>query len=1244
MSSENSSDYPEQLTMSDALLAGKTMATEADAQQLEIKEAQQQQEQSRLEPDFEGRYPIDDLMERLGVDGEDAGPAHLQISGASGALRACILADLSHRIHRPLVILSASEGDARELADDLGVFVLGESEPYEGLLDQVVHYPDFDIGPYHSASPERKLMMQRLGALHLLGGEHPPRYTVAPVAAALRKTIGRDSMRAFTRRYELGDEMANEDLRVYLANSGYGEVAVVEDPGTFAIRGDIIDIFVPASAYPMRVERWGDEVNEIRSFNPETQRTVEEHLSVEIIPARQEILDEQLVRDSRGRLRALAESLGYSSRKVREITMDLEAGLHFIGIDALLPALHAEVNDLLDYIPENALVVLVEPEAALQEAQNLIENQRAEYAREIEKGELVFPVDQYYREAPEMLGWVEGRTERLEFRRVAMHRAKTPKATEEMAFALARREDSFVFSARPNTDVVRLRKENRGVQATIEALVEQLQQWKQNYGRICFACRTAGQVDRLVSLLKSYGEDAMEMEPPIDVGEPVPPPAGLIEVYKATISAGFRSEHLGLCLISGEEVFGKRVATRETKSITEHAEITHFRDLKPGDYVVHVDFGIGKYHGLVNLEVAEINADFLHLEYADGAKLYIPVHRLGKVQKYIGSASDSLRLDKMGGSSWERTKDRVKEQIREIAGDLLRLYAQRDLARGYRFSAPDDYYREFEEDFPFEETPDQARAIRDTLSDMQGKRPMDRLVCGDVGFGKTEVAIRAAMKAVMDGKQVAVLVPTTILCEQHRISFRKRCEKFGARVEAISRFRTPKEAKEIMADTADGKVDILIGTHRLLSDNVNFRDLGLLIVDEEQRFGVTHKDKIKKMRTNIDVLTLSATPIPRTLQMSLLGIRDLSIIATPPHNRLAVRTHVAKLSDGILREAIMREISRGGQVFVVHNRVKTIDALAERIGELVPEARISVGHGQMSETALEDVMLSYIEGETNVLVSTAIIESGLDIPNANTIIIDRCDLFGLSQLYQLRGRVGRGSERAFAYLLIPPNRLLPKDAQARLEVIQTHTELGSGFQVATYDLEIRGAGSLLGDSQSGHVQAVGLDLYTELLEETINEMRGLDGDQDIEPEVNMPVEAFIPSSYIEATSLRLMFYKRFSLARTRDELFDVFDELVDRFGKPPEEVRNLRDVIAIKAACRQLSATRFDCGPSAISIELDPRTSLAPEKVVAFIHETRGRLRLTEEMKLIFSLTPEESARPLETSRAFVEKLLNYRA
>jgi transcription-repair coupling factor (superfamily II helicase) len=1176
------------------------------------------------------RYPIDDLVDRL-----EGGEHHTQVLGASGSLRACLLADLSRRLDRPLVVLTASPRDARRVSSDLELFASGEDE--SALSDRVAHYPEFDVGPYHNASPDRSLTMERMATLHALQRDKAPRYTVASAEAAVRKTIPIGTMREWSRHLEIGDEVSNEQLRTYLADAGYTEVPVVEDPGTFAIRGDIVDVFVPGRPHALRIERWGDEISEIRTFNAETQRTVEEREDCYLFPVRQEILDEATLTEAKPRIRALAEQLKLPTKQVREVISDLEAGIHFIGIDSLLPALHDELSNLLDYVPEQALLVVFDPDNVLGNTRDMWEDREQEYERALGHEQLFFGPGDYFATPDDMVGWVDRVPSRVEFRRVALR-----SADDELAFELAPDENSFEFRARANSDVVQIRKQKRGVEQTVEQLADKLREWKQQYGRICFACRSRGQVDRLVGLLGAHGLDALDLPAPIDVTEPVPPPTDIIEVYKANLSEGFRSEHLGLCLIAGEEVFGQRVATSSQKSVTEHASISHFRDLSAGDHVVHVDFGIGRYLGLEHLDVEGVGNDFLHIEYSDGDKLYIPVHRLGRVQKYIGK-NQQIRLDKLGGTRWERKKEQVKTEIREIAGDLLALYAKREMANGYAFSPPDEYYREFEASFPFEETPDQARAIEETLSDMMSERPMDRLICGDVGFGKTEVAIRAAMKAAMDGKQVAVLVPTTILCEQHRLSFRERLSDFGVRVEALSRFRSAKESREIVEDTAKGKVDILIGTHRLLSDDIEFRDLGLLVVDEEQRFGVTHKEKIKKLKTNIDVLTLTATPIPRTMQMSLLGIRDLSIIATPPHNRLAVRTHVAKFSDNIIRESVMRELSRGGQVFFVHNRVKTIDEMASHISEVVPEARIAVGHGQMSESKLEDVMLSYIEGDVNVLVCSSIIESGLDIPNANTIVVNRADLFGLSQLYQLRGRVGRSKERAYAYLLIPPRRTLPKDAQARLDVIQTHTELGSGFQVATYDLEIRGAGSLLGDDQSGHVQAVGLDLYTELLEETVNEMRDMDVEEDFEPEVNLPVEAYLPSSYIDATSLRLMFYKRLSLSRSFDELYDIYDELADRFGHPPDPVRNLRDVIAIKIACRQLRARRLDTGPSAISLDLDETTTLAPEKVIDLVKETHGRLRITDDMKLILQLKPDESARPLETTREFVEKLLALR-
>ncbi len=1187
---------------------------------------------------FESVYHVPQVVEAL-----EHGTEHVDIQGASGAFRACVLADVSRRLDRPLVILASTPDDAETLAGDLRVFTAeqertlpaGEIDQQGGaaIRDSVVHLPAFDVGPYHQASTDRRVTMQRLATLYELTREQLPRYTVASVTAACRKSMPLEAMQLYSRRITVGDEVGNETLRSQLTACGYSEVPVVEDPGTYAIRGDIVDVFPPTESHPVRLERWGDEVSDIRAFNAETQTTVDEIEAVDVFPVREEILDEPSVELASRRLNALADELSIPSAEVRETIEDLRAGLHFIGIDAFVPALHETPDDLFDYVPDEALVVVVDPDSGIDEMQEQWRNREHECQRARDRDELVFPVDRYLRPPEQVVETVTSRERRLELRRVAME----PTA-DELAFPLADAEHRFDCRARPNTDLVKMRKESHGVEQMVEKLSGRIEEWKSRFGRICVACRTPGQVDRLVGLLQSFDQDALDLPTPIDVSEPVPPPADLVEVYRGDLSSGFRSEVLGIAVVAGAEIFGARVVTASEMSVTEHAEVSHFRDLDIGDHVVHVDFGIGRYCGLSHLDVGGIENDFLHIEYADGDTLYLPVHRLGRVQKYIGS-DESTRLDRLGGDKWERQKEEVKEEIREVAGDLLELYAKREEAQGYAFSGRDEFFREFEQDFPFEETPDQARAIEETLEDMQKSRPMDRLICGDVGFGKTEVAMRAAMKAVLDGKQVAVLVPTTILCEQHRITFTERLESFGASVEALSRFRTASEEREILEGAEQGEVDVLIGTHRLISGDIEFRDLGLLVVDEEQRFGVGHKEQIKKMKANIDVLTLTATPIPRTLQMSLLGIRDLSIIATPPHNRKAVRTHVAKFSEGVIREAVMRELERGGQVFFVHNRVRTIDEMAAHLEEIVPEARIGIAHGQMPESRLEDVMLSYIEGDINVLLCSSIIESGLDIPNANTIVINEANNFGLSQLYQLRGRVGRSDERAYAYMLIPRRRTLSKKAEKRLEVMQTHSELGSGFHVATYDLEIRGAGNLLGEDQSGHVSAVGLDLYTELLEEAINDLRDEEVDEEIEPEVNIPVEAFIPNDYIEETSLRLMFYKRFSLARTHQELTEIFDELADRFGQAPGPVRNLRGVVSIKIGCRQLRAPKFDAGPSAIRVELREDTPLAPDRLLELIDDSEGKLELKPDKSLLYSLDPEEADEPLETSRRLIERL-----
>lgn len=1182
-------------------------------------------------------YPMHDAIATI-----ESGASHLQVVGATGGFRAAILADLSNRSQRPILVIAPNPRQARRIARNLEVFTTSEADEEWDRIDEVAFFPEFDVGPYHRSSADRKLTMERLTTVYKLTRERPPRFVVTSIRAAMRRTIPFDDFAAHTREYVFGDAIPNDELRAHLTRCGYTEVDIVEDPGSFAIRGDIVDIYSPLHALPIRIERWGDEISELRAFDPATQRT--EFNDVEscvVFPVREEVLTEAHVKRAKSQLLELGGRHSIPTRSIQHISNDLDARMHFVGIDALLPALYDSLGDLFEHTSAQTLVAIVEPDRVLEQAIELVEKREREFETAVEENEVVFEPDAYYRRAEDTVGWLKSRPTRVEFRQVAIE----PSPDDPLRFELPEEQHSYLFRARANTDIVQIRKRQGGIDETIRALGPEFKDWRSRYGRICFTCRTAGQVERLQKLLESLDYDAIALEPPIDVTEPVPPPAGVFEIYPGDVSEGFRSELLSVALISGEEIFGNRVATATTAhSLTEQASISHFRDLTVGDLVVHVDFGIGRYQGLVRLELEGIGNDFLHLEYADGDKLYLPVYRLGRVQKYIG-APDNMRVDRLGGTVWQRTKEKVKENIREVAEDLLNLYAERELRRGHAFSPPDEYYREFEAAFPFEETPDQARAISETLADMQRARPMDRLVCGDVGFGKTEVAIRAAMKAALDGRQTAVLVPTTILCEQHLKSFRERCEPFGVRVEALSRFRSTAESNAIIEDTLVGKVDILIGTHRILSKKVQYRDLGLLVVDEEQRFGVTHKDKIKSLKANIDVLTLTATPIPRTLQMSLLGIRDLSIIATPPHDRLAVRTHLARFNDHVIREAIMRELGRGGQVFFVHNRVATIEEMRDHLNKIVPEARIAIAHGQMGESKLEEIMVSYIRGKTHVLLASSIIESGLDIPNANTIIINRADRFGLSQLYQLRGRVGRGKERAFAYLLIPARTKLKKDAEKRLEVIESYTELGSGFQVATYDLEIRGAGNLLGDDQSGHVAAVGLDLYTELLEEAIDDMRATETEEmgDVEPEVNVPIPAYIDESYIPATSLRLMFYKRFSLARTLDELFDTYGELTDRFGEAPEAVQNLRDIIELKVSLRDLRARRLDVGPSAIRVELDPTTPIRPDRIVSYMNESRGKLKLTKDMRLIYKLLPDESAEPLNSARQLLRILSEMR-
>jgi transcription-repair coupling factor (superfamily II helicase) len=719
--------------------------------------------------------------------------------------------------------------------------------------------------------------------------------------------------------------------------------------------------------------------------------------------------------------------------------------------------------------------------------------------------------------------------------------------------------------------------------------------------------------------------------------------AGRVEVRVADLSEGFALPTDRFALLTEEELFGVRERRRHHGSIRETAALEGLAQLQPGDALVHAQHGIGVYRGLVALDLRaagpKIQGEFLRLEYEGGDRLFVPVYRLHLVQRYVGSEGHAPKLDKLGGQSWEKTRKQVKGSLRDMARQLLNLHAARELAEGFRFSPRDRPLEEFEAAFPFEETPDQHAAIEDVLADMQRPKPMDRLVCGDVGFGKTEVAIRAAFRAAMDGKQVAILVPTTVLCTQHEETFRKRFAGYPLRIDSLSRFRTPKESAEVVEGLRSGAIDIVIGTHRLLQKQVEFRDLGLLVVDEEHRFGVADKERIKRLRQQVDVLTLTATPIPRTLQLAFAGLRDLSVIHSPPADRLAIRTQLARWSESLIREAILRELRRGGQVFFVHNRVQSIGEIAELLARVVPEARVVVAHGQMGERELEARMLRFLHGEADVLLSTTIIESGLDIGRANTMLIDRADHFGLAQLYQLRGRIGRSTHRAYCYLLVRGGeRTLTDDARKRLEAIQSFTELGSGFKLAGLDLEIRGAGNLLGAAQSGNMAAVGFDTYMELLDETIEELRGNPRTVLVDPEIRLPVSARLPEDYVPDVSQRLVLYKRLASAPDEADVDRIRDELLDRFGALPEEATHLLAVIRLKIAARRLGVAAVDLAGEQIVLTAAENTRIDPRRLVNLLTHPSAGIRVAPNHR-IYAALPRGDRSP-ETLFAVAHALL----
>ena len=1037
------------------------------------------------------------------------------------------------------ILVVPTDRDVDQLTEDARFFFAALTGSTDEVIGQtVLPLPSLQVDPYRGMTPHFRVAAARARALYgSVAGT--ARLVVASGAGLLPKVSRPERFRQAGALLKHGTTIEPAALAALLVDAGFIWEDPVEEPGTFAVRGGILDLFPADADAPVRLELVGDSIETLRKFDAATQRSTSTADHVEIVPVR-EVFDEDPDGGNAGR-HSLMSSLDFFSST------------------------------------RTVCVLVSEQDVVAEQVQRARDQHERSFADARSRGSVAYrpPSDAYM--ASDALSAALHEAPRLEELAVA-----GTSSGSELAVRSASCQPVQEFHGR------------------VGDWVADLRQARTRGDTVLFVVESPGLAERTVEILSEYDVVAL----PVERAEATHG-AGVLIVVGA-LSAGFRLPEAHLQVYVEAGVFEEERRTTERRRSHAGTFLSDLRDLKPGDLVVHVDHGIGEFVGLKQLGVrgaADAQA-FLELRYAGDSKLFVPVERLDLVQKYAGGGRPAL--DKLGGTTWAKAKTRVKKAMRDMAEELLKLDAQRKAVAGYAFSVDTHWQQEFEDAFPFEPTPDQETAIRDIKQDMESSTPMDRLLCGDVGYGKTEVAMRAAFKAVMDGKQVAVLAPTTILAFQHAKTLRERFAGFPITVEMVSRFRSPQEIKTSLVELAAGRVDVIVGTHRLLSKDIRFRDLGLLVVDEEQRFGVAHKERIKQMRKTVDVLTMTATPMPRTLKMSLVGIRDMSIIETPPKDRLSIQTNVVKFDAPVIERAVRNELARGGQVYVVHNRVESIYSIADLLRRLVPEARIVVGHGQMSEQELERAMLGFVERRFDVLLATTIVENGLDIPNANTIIIDRADRYGLAQLYQLRGRVGRSDRPAYAYLLIPPETTLSPVARKRLAAIREFSDLGSGFRVAALDLEIRGAGNLLGGQQSGHIEAVGFEMYVKLLEESISELKGEDIEDEVRAAVNLHVDLRVDETYIADTNQRLTAYRRVAAARTEAELQSVFDSIVDRYGPPPRSVQNLIQYGRVRILADEVGVETLDRDDAVVVIRFRPTARIDPARLVHLVQTWPG--------------------------------------
>ncbi len=1107
-----------------------------------------------------------------------SGPAELYLAGLFGTSKALILSEISRHAGRPLVVVAPSAGEAETLAKDLQFF----------SRDPVGYLPERDEDP--------EVRSQRIACLTGLAAKELP-LAVVSIRAALERLSPPAALLGAAVTLRVGRLIPMDELLGALEVGGYGRVNQVMDRGEYSLRGNLLDLFPPGCDFPIRAEFFGDELVELREFDPATQRSVRSVEQISVLPVVEVPLTAEACGQALSALRAAEKSQG--GQAPAEIIKALEDRRPLPGLDAYLPYFYLETADLFQYVAPDALWVLADPAGLEARAHDLDEAATRGGDRDSLEG--VFPL---MLESPSC-GWTDFESKLSLRPRIFL---------DEFSQTSPEGEDSHTAFKVGTVPAYRGR---------LAELARDLEGWRRQGRRIHLVCRSEAQGRRLQEVLREH-------EIVASLRETVASPGG-IAILSGKLSGGFHLDEAGLTYITEAEIFGSRHIPRRRARPKEAAPFSSFEDLAFGDFVAHEDHGIGRYKGLRQLDAGGMEGDYLLITYADNAKLYVPTNTLQLVHRYLGADGEPPALDRLGGTSWARAKERVKASIREMAQELLTLYAARQVISGYASPPDTTWQREFEAGFPYEETPGQLQAIADVKADMERDRPMDRLICGDVGYGKTEVAMRAAFKAVMGGKQAAVLVPTTVLALQHLQTFSERFNSFPIKVEMLSRFRSQKEQAEVLRGLRDGVVDIVIGTHRLLQKDVRFRDLGLLVVDEEHRFGVAAKERLKQLKRQVDVLTLTATPIPRTLHMSMLGVRDVSTIETPPEDRLSIKTNVARFDQALIQEAIEQELDRGGQVFFVHNRVESIQSVANLIKRLVPMARLAVAHGELAEARLERIMYDFYTGKSDVLLCTTIIESGLDVGNANTIIIDRADALGLAQLYQLRGRVGRDRRLAYAYLLVPEDAALSEVARKRLQVIAELTELGSGFKVAARDLEIRGAGNLLGPEQHGQIAAVGFDLYCRLIESSVRELKGEVAAESVEPCVRLEAEGYLPEAYVEDPHVRLQLYKRLAALSETEEVSAFREELVDRFGELPLQAERVLAAVSLRILARTLAIRELDARGETIRLVFRDAPPLAAEKVADLLRAEAGRLRYVPRDTLEYRVNGGEKIATVQT-------------